>query len=582
MALENIVEDAKFFSKSAKLIGVAAILLAINFSTFDCYSNKVNSYFGNNLKVAEQTDKVEQVVKKTDRKSHKNNSSRNISHTSLRHDPEFDKPKQNSCSYDNSVISKSKIGKSNSTNEKPTSIEKSKNTIYLSAFNQIIESRKDKDLESISVKLQELYQKISQDHFPERDSLLDYIANFTYIDQVRVSEKKEKVLVKEEYTKEVWVEPIYEERRYVDDGRELVRTLALIGSLGNLNLNRHYRTKKVKIKDGYYKTIKIDAEYKTKINPAHTQETIVNPYLGKKSVIDANREIIQPKSEIKASEYNDDELFYKILLNAKGLNCLADLYILDEKSNKLENITNDIYENSYASWLPDNKAIIYCSKINGKSNIYLYDMHKKRNLPLCISEEYDFISPSINEDGVLAFIRTKNNDFYDIVLSSPDDILDENNPDKGIILLDNLQSAKTLAWVDKFNLAIACRNPYQNISQKGIFVINIINNKITQIDRMYNQLKNNISLNTSYDKKWVLFTDMSRKESTQLFTKNEKILKLDMLNPSIPRDQSAFAYELNEDNNTIYVIKPSLTKTYDLNVERINGYYQPKISPFSF
>ncbi|MFH1307701.1 MAG: hypothetical protein ABIH72_02525 [archaeon] len=166
-----------------------------------------------------------------------------------------------------------------------------KKSEYMERFDQIKKSPARFPPGEIQSNIRRLYSDIKKDDFPGEEKLLKDIKSFNYTAVENVSKRVERRLISEGHYDKQWVEPEYEEREVADIENGIMYGIprTIMGTLFLPFTNKEHwddtkdtftKKTKVKVKEGYYKDVWVEPEYKDIIVPASRRKIEINPYSG--------------------------------------------------------------------------------------------------------------------------------------------------------------------------------------------------------------------------------------------------------------------------------------------------------------
>lgn len=160
---------------------------------------------------------------------------------------------------------------------------------YISIFEAIKNNVEQKKYDDVSNNIKKLADVIEKNDFPNDDSLLAQVTDYTYPRLIFVPQKSEERTIKAHYKQGEWVEEKEVGKFHfnplvgiVNSVKTVVKT-ATKGGKNSSSLMGYTTKDKVK---GHYKKVWVPEKTETINTPEHNKKVLINPYSGKETVID--------------------------------------------------------------------------------------------------------------------------------------------------------------------------------------------------------------------------------------------------------------------------------------------------------
>ncbi|MCX7698497.1 MAG: hypothetical protein N2114_03400 [Candidatus Goldbacteria bacterium] len=98
----------------------------------------------------------------------------------------------------------------------------------------------------------------------------------------------------------------------------------------------------------------------------------------------------------------------KYLAFIGGNSGFTDVYLYDFRNNKVNNITQNIFENNFISWSPDGKEIIFTEERDEIKKIIIYDLENGKIKFITQNNNCNYIFPRFLTENEIIFVSDKN------------------------------------------------------------------------------------------------------------------------------------------------------------------------------
>ncbi|MCB9359417.1 hypothetical protein H6503_05785 [Candidatus Woesearchaeota archaeon] len=160
---------------------------------------------------------------------------------------------------------------------------------YERKLNEIRHDLRKRSYSKATEEVKNLYRDIHAYDYGKKDKFAETLEAITYDISRRIPEKRENVLAKEGYYEKEWVKPEYEIRKNaagkILSGIGLAVKVTTLGIMDPGEVGTNGLTKRVKVKDGYYRKTWVEPVYEIKITPEHYVTVRIKPLTGEETIV---------------------------------------------------------------------------------------------------------------------------------------------------------------------------------------------------------------------------------------------------------------------------------------------------------